>query len=288
MGVVDVETDEKVALLAGAGKLPLEFARAAKRSGFCVTAVAIDPDVDPRLKNEVTRFVHVPLTQWGRVIHELQLSGSRHVFVFGWVSKTVLFAEASWDDRFRRVVTQAQDGSNAELLSVFAADLAQEGLHICEQPSLLPELFPGPGVLTRRSPNEQEWRDIAFGFHMAKSTSALDIGQTVVVKDKVVLAVEAMEGTDATIARGGRLGQGGAVAVKVAHPQQDLRFDMPTIGPSTIAAMASSGVTVLAFEAGRTFVVDRERVVQDADGAGIAVVAWHPEATGERGGTTCG
>lgn len=277
MRMVDAVTDEKVALLAGAGELPLAFARAAKRRGFSVTAVAVAPDVDPRLKDEVARFAYVPITQWGRVVRELQLSGSRQVFVFGRVSKSVLFAEDAWDDRFRSVIAQTHDGSDLELLLAFAADLAREGLHICEQPALLPELFPGPGVLTRRNPTEQEWRDIAFGFHVAKSTSALEIGQTVVVKDKVVLAVEAMEGTDAAIVRGGRLAQGGAVAVKVARPQQDLRFDMPTVGPSTIAAMLAGGVAVLAFEAGRTLVIDRERVVRDADVADIAVVAWRPE-----------
>lgn len=275
--MVEALTDDQVALLAGAGELPLEFARAAKRRGIGVAAVAVAPDVDPRLKDEVARFAYVPLTQWGHVIRELRLSGSKHVFVFGRVSKSVLFAQGAWDDRFRRVIAQAQDGSDLELLLLFAADLAREGLHICEQPALLPELFPGPGVLTQRSPTEQEWRDIAFGFRLAKSTSALEIGQTVVVKDKAVLAVEAMEGTDAAIVRGGQLAQGGAVAVKVARPQQDPRFDMPTVGPSTIAAMHAAGVAALAFEAGRTFVIDRERVIRDADAAGIAVVAWHPE-----------
>lgn len=274
-----VPSELKVGLLAGAGQLPVVFARAARRQGVDVVAVAITPDVDRRLEAEVAQFEHIPLTEWGRVVRALQASGVRKVFVFGQVGKAVLFAEASWDDRFRQVVAQAHDGTDVQLLLTFVADLAREGLHVCDQPSLLPELFPGPGVLTRRRANEKEQRDIAFGFRLAKATSELDIGQTVVVKDTAVLAVEAMEGTDAAIQRGGLLGQGGAVAVKVARPRQDLRFDVPTVGPSTIATMKACGVSVLAFEAGCTFVIERERVVQDADAAGLTVVAWQQDET---------
>lgn len=275
--MIDPIPESKVALLAGAGQLPLEFSRAARRHGYGVTVIAISPDVDARLEAEVAHMERIPLTQWGQVVRALQSSGARQVFVLGKVSKAVLFAEASWDERFRNVVAQARNATDAELLLTFVADLAQEGLHVCEQPSLLPDLFPGPGVLTRRGPSEQEQRDIAFGFRIAKATSALEIGQTVVVKDTAVLAVEAIDGTDATITRGGSLGQGGAVAVKVARPHQDLRFDVPTVGPNTIAAMQASGVGVLAFEAGCTFVIERERMVRDADVAGIAIVAWQPD-----------
>lgn len=263
-----------IGLLAGDGNLPVAFARAARRFGRKVFAVGLSPGVQPSLADEVACFERIPITKWDAVVRALVERGVRDVVVLGKVSKTLLFVDRSWDERFARVIRSAPDARDDQLLLAFTADLASEGVIVCDQTELLPELFPGPAFLTKRRPDEREWRDIAFGFRMAKGIGGLDIGQTVVVKELAVLAVEAIEGTDEAILRGGALGRGGAVVVKVAKPQQDLRFDVPTVGPQTVRVMRQCGATTLAFEARRTFVVDEATMLAAAEEAGIAVVAF--------------
>lgn len=263
-----------VGLLAGDGALPISFARAAKEYGWSVVAIGVSPHVRMALADEVAHFEQIPITKWAAVVDALKAGGVRDVVVLGKVSKTLLFSERTWDERFRRVVESVPEGGDHALLLAFTADLASEGLIVAEQSAVLPGLFPRASILSKRHPDPEEWQDIEFAFRMAKGVSGLDIGQTVVVKRRVVLAVEAIEGTDETIRRGCALGGGGGVVVKVARPEQDMRFDVPTIGAQTMQVMRESGARLLAFEADRTFVVERAELLQAADEAGIAVVAY--------------
>ena len=176
------------------------------------------------------------------------------------------------DERFLSVVRSAQDASDNALFRAFADDLAGCGITIREQMELLPELTAGPGVLTSREPTEEEWRDVRFAFRMAKGLAQLDIGQTVVVKRQAVLAVRPSRARTQRCG-GAQLGRGDVVACKVAKPDQDPRFDLPTVGPDTVRTMAECGVRVLAFEAHRTILVDREKMQDVADGAGVSLVA---------------
>lgn len=276
---------EFIGLIAGNGALPVEFAKRAAARGFRVLAIGATPGVSPEIAEHVERFLPIPITQWGHVVHALERHGVKSVYVLGSVPKRALYGGAPMDERFLSVVRSAQDASDNALFRAFADDLAGCGITIREQMELLPELTAGPGVLTSREPTEEEWRDVRFAFRMAKGLAQLDIGQTVVVKRQAVLAVEAIEGTDATLRRGAQLGRGDVVACKVAKPDQDPRFDLPTVGPDTVRTMAECGVRVLAFEAHRTILVDREKMQDVADGAGVSLVAV--ESGFEEGGASC-
>lgn len=266
----------QVGLLAGEGVLPVEFAKKAKQQGHKVMAVGVTPNTHPELANHVAEFTAVPLTQWGKVVSSLTEAKINTVFLLGSVSKGALYSDAPMDDRFLSVVQAAKDGRDNELFRSFAADLASVGITIGAQFDLLPNLITKPCLLTRRAPSAVEQKDIDFAYAMAKGVAGLDIGQTVVVKQQAVLAVEAIEGTNETLRRGAKLGLGDVVAVKVAKPNQDLRFDVPTIGPDTIRTAMEAGVRVLAFEAYRTLLIERDEMVQLADANDITLVAIDP------------
>jgi DUF1009 family protein len=159
------------------------------------------------------------------------------------------------------------------LLRGVAEELETEGIKVLESTLCVPQIVASEGVLTRRSPTAAEWADVRFGFRVAKEVGRLGIGQTLVVKKQIVLAVEAVEGTDAAIERGGKLAKSGFVVVKVSKPQQDLRFDVPAVGVETIGRLQEMGGTVLAVEAGKTILLERERLLKEADNFGISVVA---------------
>ena len=156
-------------------------------------------------------------------------------------------------------------------------ELAKDGLHVLDQTKYLKLMMPGPGVFTRKKPTEQQLKDVAFGFKAAKLIGGMDLGQTVVVKNQAVMAVEAIEGTDACIKRGGQLARGDAVVVKTAKPNQDLRFDVPAVGLTTLKSMEESGCRVLAIEAYRTIFAEKEKVLKEADKKGIVILAVEQE-----------
>lgn len=274
-----------IGLLAGEGRLPVEFAKRTRERGLPVFAVGLTPNVDPAVAQYAARYSAIPLTQWGTVVEALKEAGVKTVYLLGSVSKRTLYNGVPLDARGMAIVQSAADRRDDVLFLAAAADLAREGISIGSQVDLFPEILAGPGLLTRRPPTEREEKDIAFAMRMAKAIAGLDIGQTVVVKDQAVLAVEAIDGTNETLRRGARLGNGEVVAAKVAKPQQDPRFDVPTVGPDTVRVMAECGVRVLACEACKTILLDKEETVRLADEAGISLVAvaWR----GEEGETGC-
>lgn len=265
-----------IGLLAGEGTLPVEFAKKAADKGLRVLAIGVTQNTHPDIVRYVTEFLAIPITQWGQVVHAFTSRGVERVYVLGSVSKQALYSGAPMDERFMSVLQAARDGRDNQLFLAFAQDLAQSGITICEQMELLPELTTGPGVLTKRQLTPEEERDVEFAFRMAKGVAGLDIGQTVVVKKQSVLAVEAIDGTNETLRRGAMLGKGDVVAVKVTKPDQDLRFDLPTIGTDTLRTMAECGVRVLAFEAHRTILLDKDQLKALADAADITLVAIEP------------
>ncbi len=263
-----------IGLLAGVGRLPVEFARAASGMGFTVIAVGVVPGVDPELAAAAKKFYAVSVGELGRIIAILKEEGVREVTMLGKVTKELMFTGAvQFDDRAKKLFAGLADNRDDTIMLAFVRELAGEGIGVLDQTALIRALMPAPGVIARRQPTAAEEADIEFGLRMAKEIGALDIGQTVVVKNRAVLAVEAIEGTDACIRRGGQLGRGGAVVAKVAKPGQDLRFDVPAVGTATIQAMIESGAGVLVIEAGRTLLVDRDKVVALADANDIAIVA---------------
>jgi hypothetical protein len=277
---------ETLGLIAGEGRLPGAFARAAQDRGRRVYAVAFRDLTDPALVRQVDALEWLDLGAMDPLIDLLQAAGVRDVVMVGKVSKAFLFDrrdELRLDARALGMLSQLPDRCDDSILGVIADELAKEGIRLIPQLDLAPDLVLGEGALGRVLPSAVQLADMEFGWSVAKALGAVDVGQTVVVKDRAVLAVEAIDGTDATIRRGGGLGGSGACVVKVAKPYQDPRFDLPAIGPHTLESMSVVGATSLACEAGGTLVVDRARLVEEADARGIAIYGMRARAHPEPG-----
>ncbi len=263
----------KIGLIAGNGRFPIMFAQAAKQKGMQVIAVAHEGETSPELAQWVDGIFWVKVGQLGKLISIFKEQQVSDVMMAGGIKKTHLFSGAMPDLRGIAFLAKMIHKKDDSILRAVAAELESEGITVRESTRYLDSILAAPGVLTKRKPSKNEYKDIDFGWQIAKEIGKLDIGQTVLVKDQAVLAVEAIEGTDETIRRGGLLCKEGAVVVKVCKPNQDLRFDLPAIGTQTIKSMEQVKASCLAIEAGKTIIIDREAVVHDADRAGIAVVA---------------
>ncbi len=266
---------EVLGLIAGQGVFPLEVARTARRRGVRVTCVALRDQTRPEIEGEVETITWIYPGEVGAALAAFRAAGVRDVVMAGKVTKSDLLQNPDalrLDANAAGLLNDLADRKDDTILGKLVDFLETLGLRLLPQYALTPELLAEEGVLTRTQPSAAQRADIAFGFPIAKTIGDLDIGQTVVVKDRAVLAVEAIEGTDAAIRRAGAIAPG-ACAVKVAKPSQDPRFDVPTIGPGTIAVLAEAKIAVLAIEAGATVVLERDAVVREADAHGIAIVA---------------
>jgi DUF1009 family protein len=266
----------KLGLIAGNGRFPLLFADAAKQAGFAVTAVAHRGETPEELRDRVDELHWVKVGQIGHLIDHFKTAGVHTVVMAGGITKARMFTDYRPDLRALKVLARVRHFQDDVLLRALAEELESEGITVGDAAQYLPGLIAQPGVLTKR-PSSDQWEDIRFGMSMVKAVGRLEIGQCVVVKNRTVLAVEAIEGTDDAIRRGGRLAQGGAVVVKMAKPQQDLRFDIPAVGPATIESMREVGASVLAVEAGKTLLLDKDEFMAAARKAKIAIVGLTEE-----------
>ena len=259
---------ERIGLLAGTGKLPVECTRAAKKHGYEVYAIALLPNADKELKEVAPHYEEISIGQLDTLIKYLKVT------MIGKVTKELLFSgEIEADARALQLIMMLPDRNDDTIMMAFIRELAKAGAEAFDQTILIRSLMPSRGQLSAREPSEAERKDMEFGFRMAKELGRLDVGQTVVVKDLAVMALEAIEGPDACIKRGGELARGGAVVVKVAKPAQDDRFDVPTVGLETLKTMIASGCKALAIEASKTLLVEREEFIKLADEKDIAIVA---------------
>ena len=266
-------------LIAAGGRLPLDIARSARRSGLRVAAVALEGLADPALEAVVDEFCWTRLGEFGSVLDAFGASGVRDAVMAGKLPKTSLFGgpvSVYPDAIARQALAGLPDLRDDTILAAIANTLETHGVRLRAQAELVPELLAGAGPLGSATPAPEGWADIAFAWPIAKTIGELDVGQTVVVKRRAVMAIEAIEGTDATVRRGCELAGAGACVVKVAKPRQDPRFDVPTIGLDTLAVLDAGGASILAVEAGATLVLDRDDVVRRADARGIAVVGVAP------------
>lgn len=270
-----------VGLVAGAGRFPIVFAEKARECGIPVVCVGLAGMADPRLAEVCHRFHWLRRLSIGFIIRSFHRGGVRQWTMAGKYYKHNLFRPWRWlrllpDWRLLRAwySHRRRDSRDDSLLLGLIEEFRSEGLDCVSALELCPELLVREGVLTRRRPTAAEERDIAFGWEMAKEMGRLDVGQSVMVRDRAVLAVEAIEGTDQAILRAGDLcRRAGFVVVKVAKPQQDMRFDVPTVGTTTIETMRQAGAKVLAIEAGKTIFLDEAATVAAADRYGIAITA---------------
>lgn len=263
---------EKIGLLAGAGRLPVECAKAARRLGYEVYAVALLDQTDEELDTAATDCAHISIAKLGKILSYLKSKQVKQVTMLGKVTKELLFTKRLVPDlKMIMLLASLPDKKDDTVMMGFVHTLEKAGFTAFDQTALIRELMPKAGVLTKRKPTEEERRDMEFGFKVAKELGRMDIGQTVVVKDTAVMALEAIEGTDACIKRGGALARGGAVVVKVEKPAQDSRFDVPAIGTTTIESMIEAGAAAIAIEAEKTLLVEQAKVVELADAHGIAI-----------------
>lgn len=263
---------ERLGLIAGNGRFPIIFSDNARKLGYRVSAVAHEGETDPDLANHVDRIHWIKIGQFNKLIAAFKDDGVKQAVMLGGIKKTHVFTTVRPDLRALALFARVALWRDDDILREIASEIEREGITICESTFGLDGILVEEGTLTARRPTKKEWEDVRYGWEIAETVGRLDIGQCVVIKDRVVAAVEAVEGTDGAIARGGALAKEGAVVVKRCKPQQDLRFDLPAIGPKTIEVMASVQAAVLAVEAGRTVLLDREVVLQRAEAAGIAVV----------------
>jgi hypothetical protein len=270
-----------IGLLAGSGRFPIVFAEKARRLGLPVVCVGIRHAAAPELAGLVTRFYWAGVARLGRMIRCFRREGVRQVVMAGKILKATMYTPwrtlrllPDWRTLRCWYARSRADNRDDTLLLGVIAEFAADGLYFASALDLCPELLVRAGVLTRRAPTAREASDIAFGWELAKEMGRLDVGQSVAVKERAVLAVEAIEGTDRAIARAGELCRaGGFVVVKVAKPHQDLRFDVPTVGCATVETLRQAGGRVLAIEADKTIVLDQAETVALADRYGISIVA---------------
>ena len=275
------KVSEKIGIIAGGGQLPLLFAKAASQGGLEIFAAAHEGETDNELANLVNGLQWVRLGQLGRIIKFFKQQGVDKTVMVGSITKTNIFRDIRPDLKGLGLWNKINVKQDDAILRAVAEGLAKEGIEVVASTGYLPELLFPKGVLTKKKPTNAQQDDIRFGWQMARAVGNLDIGQCVVVRNQTVLAVEAIEGTDAAIKRGGMLGKEKTVIIKLRKPNQDFRFDLPAVGITTIDSLLEAKAAVLAVEAEHALLFDRETVVQLANKSGIVVVGVQEKKNGD-------
>ncbi|MDD5729937.1 MAG: UDP-2,3-diacylglucosamine diphosphatase LpxI [Candidatus Omnitrophica bacterium] len=264
----------KIGLIAGNRRFPIVFAQGAKKKGKYIVAIAIKGETSRQLKSHVDKLYWLSLVQFRQMFEVFKSEGVEKVAMAGQISPYRLFSKEVRQNRdLKELISSIQDNKANTIFSEIASRLKEFGLDLIDSTTFVEDLLPKKGTLTRRQPNQAESLDIRFGLELAKEVARLDIGQTVAVKSKAIVAVEALEGTDNLIRRAGRIARGGITVVKVSRPNQDMRFDIPVIGFNTVKTLVKANATCLAIEAGKTLFIDREESVKLADKKGITIIA---------------
>jgi hypothetical protein len=268
-------------LIAGNGQFPFLVLQAARDQGIDMAVIAIREEASPDLEKVAARLHWVSLGELSRTLELLHEEGITRAVMAGQVKHNKIFSSIRPDWKLAKLLLSLPLKNTDSLIGAVARVLQSEGVELVDSTLFLKPLVPAPGVLTRRAPDEREAGDIAYGREIARQIAGLDLGQTVVIRDRACVAVEAMEGTDEAIERAARIVDGGSlIVVKVSKPRQDMRFDVPVVGLKTVEVMQRCRVTALAMDAGRTLLFDRARVIAAADAAGIAIEAFPLDAFG--------
>jgi len=271
-------------LIAGNGDFPFLVLEGARSRGIEMAVIGIREEASPALERVAKRFHWVSLGQLSRAIELLHQEGVKQAVMAGQVKHNKIFSAIKPDWRLAKLLFSLPSKNTDSLIGAVARVLEDEGIQLVDSTKFLGPLLPAPGVLTKRAPDESESADIEYGRKIAQQIAGLDLGQSVVVRDKACVAIEAMEGTDETMERAARIvGGQKLVLVKVSKPKQDMRFDVPVIGPNTIDVMRRCNVSALAIDARRTLLFDRDNLIRTADEAGIAIQAFASEPEPAKG-----
>ncbi|MFH1593406.1 MAG: UDP-2,3-diacylglucosamine diphosphatase LpxI [Candidatus Omnitrophota bacterium] len=263
---------DRIGLIAGGGRLPIIFAQEARKRGAKVVGFAIKEMASPEFDSACDRVHWVSIGEFKKCLLLFIVERIRKVAMLGKVDKTIIYSDIKRDYEAASLLKSVKDKNDYTLLDRVTHELSKRGIEVINSTDYLADLLPQKGVLTKRVPTKEEGEDVAFGMKMAKDLARLDIGQTIVVKSKAIVCVEAMEGTDRTIKRAKELCGGGFTVIKVSRPQQDMRWDVPVVGPETLSLIAEHKGKALAIEEKRMFLVDKERCAKIADDNGISIV----------------
>jgi len=263
----------KLGLIAGNGKFPFLVLEGAKRAGTSVAVAAIREETDPAIESLADRMTWVGIGQLGKMLRFFKDEGVDKAIMAGQVKHVQIFSRAIPDVRMLKMLLRLPRRNTDALIGAVANELASEGIELIDSTFFLQDQLPQRGTLSKRAPDERERSDVEYGLEIARGIAGMDLGQTIVVRDRACVAIEAMEGTDAVIRRAGDLVRGRLTVVKIAKPDQDMRFDVPVVGVPTIESMKDSGATCLCLTAGKTLMFDREAMVKLADKHKIAILA---------------
>jgi UDP-2,3-diacylglucosamine hydrolase len=272
-------------LIAGNGRFPFMVIEGARRAGVSLSVAAIREETDPRIEHEVERITWVGIGQLGKMIRFFKGEGVEKAIMAGQVKHVQIFSRAVPDARMLKMLLKLPRRNTNSLIGAIAAELAGEGIDLIDSTCFLQDFLPALGILTQRKPNASERADVEYGLEIAREMARLDLGQTIVVRGKACVAIEAMEGTDATVRRAGellrgketrrkiKLTSGPLTVLKLSKPDQDMRFDVPVVGLPTIETMVAAGATCLCITAGKTLMFDRDQMIALAEKNKIAIVA---------------
>jgi len=263
----------KLGLIAGNGKFPFLVIEGAHKAGATVAVAAIREETDPEIEKLADELIWVGVGQLGKMLRFFKKEGVEKAIMAGQVKHVQIFSSSIPDLRMIKMLLRLPRKNTDALIGAVAGELASEGIELIDSTHFLGDHLPERGNLTRRAPDEREAGDIEYGLEVAKEIARLDLGQTIVVRERACVAIEAMEGTDAVIGRAGQLVRGRLTVVKIAKPDQDMRFDVPVVGIPTIESMISAGATCLCLTAGKTLMFDREAMLKLANKHKIAIVA---------------
>lgn len=263
----------KLGLIAGNGKFPFMVLEGARQSGAQVAVAAIREETDPEIERLADRCTWIGIGQLGRMIRFFKDEGVEKAIMAGQVKHAQIFSRAVPDVRMLKVLLKLPRRNTDSLIGAIATELQNEGIELIDSTYFLQDYLPKTGSLTQRQPDNREREDVEYGLEIAHEIARLNLGQTIVVRAKACVAIEAMEGTDATIRRAGTLAHGRLTVVKIAKPDQDMRFDVPVVGVPTIEAMIAAGATCLCITAGKTLMFDRDEMIRLANEKKIAIIA---------------
>ncbi|MGB7464173.1 MAG: UDP-2,3-diacylglucosamine diphosphatase LpxI [Candidatus Acidiferrum sp.] len=276
-------------LIAGNGRFPFLVLEGARSQGIEMAVIALKEEASPELEQVAKRLHWVSLGELSKAIELMRREGVKRAVMAGQVKHNKIFSAIRPDWKLAKLLFSLPRKNTDSLIGAVAKVFEEEGIQLVDSTLFLKPLLPEAGVLTRRAPNDHEAADMEYGLVVARRLAGMDIGQTVVIADRACVAVEAMEGTDETIARAARFANGKPlVVVKVSKPLQDMRFDVPVVGLPTVKGMGEAGATALAIDASRTLLFDRIRLIEMADAAGIAIQAFPVAQVAEPKGSSAG
>lgn len=270
---------KKIGLISGKGELPLAIASDARSRGYFVVAAAIESLADEALTSLVDDIKWLNVGKLGDLIKFFKKAGVTEAVMAGKVPKSVLYkGRVTPDLRAIKMLFTLKDRSDDSILLAITNELKKDGIRLLNTTEFCKGLLAPEGIFTKKAPTDKEMKDVEFGWNIAKEIGRLDIGQTVVIKNRAVMAIEAIEGTDEAIRRGGHLGGNGAIVVKVSKPQQDMRFDVPVIGMDTLRSMIEVKARVLAVESKKCIILGREKMIEEADRHHISIIGYSPSS----------